>query len=467
MGYLHLYYDDYVNDASTPYAIILDAKQSIKRIGLQRLKQRKSNAQKVSNEYEQQMREMYDIKSKDFSEVNPDRWEEVNSLLTSYDAAILIITENIKRGEDIVYTQAQIDNCLVTIDKILSLGASMKGLTAQAIVTANQQKELLEQFGANIGVNGVGAGDAKKSILNTLRGIQSALAGALLEIARGYAYIGAEKEVLEKASDILLNIGGNGNVRVTVKQDPMMQFAINKINAQLKINKNIQSKADYIQITKDKISGQLSWTGFQDKNYSDISSVHVGNYSLGRVGITEVYDPEFLVNTAGGLGWNHHQRKIKKLVQTHGKQFIGFQQNHIDSLWANIKRTANLLGVADAVSGWIDANLTNHVDYYVIRNRFTDSGEVKLISVSEIFNKIISDFEQGENSSLGISLNDSYSNDAGTRSKYWHFNVDNYVQSRNPEEAKWERSNVAYPLILDAILQTKISISLNFSVYFR
>jgi hypothetical protein len=45
-----------------------------------------------------------------------------------------------------------------------------------------------------------------------------------------------------------------------------------------------------------------------------------------------VYDPEFLVNTAGGLGWNHHQRKIKKLVQTHGKQFIGFQQNHIDSL---------------------------------------------------------------------------------------------------------------------------------------
>lgn len=73
MGYLHLYYDDYVYDASTPYAYILDAKQSIKRIGLQRLKQRKGNAQKVSNEYEQRMREMYDIKSKDFSEVNPDR----------------------------------------------------------------------------------------------------------------------------------------------------------------------------------------------------------------------------------------------------------------------------------------------------------------------------------------------------------------------------------------------------------
>jgi hypothetical protein len=90
-----------------------------------------------------------------------------------------------------------------------------------------------------------------------------------------------------------------------------------------------------------------------------------------------------------------------------------------------------------------------------------------LISVSEIFNKIISDFERGENSSLGISLNDSYSNDAGTRSKYWHFNVDSYVQSKNPEEAKWERSNVAYPLILDAVLQTKVSISLNFSVYFR
>lgn len=134
----------------------------------------------------------------------------------------------------------------------------MKGLTAQAIVTANQQKELLEQFGANIGVNGIGTGNAKKSILKTLRGIQSALAGALLEIARGYAYIGAEKEVLEKTLDILLNIGGNGNVEVTVKQDPMMQFAINKINAQLKINKNIQSKADYIQITKDKVSGQLS-----------------------------------------------------------------------------------------------------------------------------------------------------------------------------------------------------------------
>lgn len=72
MGYLHLYYDDYlVENNSNPYLVIEQTKQKIKQRALSQMKIPLGS----STEREQEFEEMYGIKSEQFSDkgdMNPE-----------------------------------------------------------------------------------------------------------------------------------------------------------------------------------------------------------------------------------------------------------------------------------------------------------------------------------------------------------------------------------------------------------
>lgn len=70
-----------------------------------------------------------------------------------------------------------------------------------------------------------------------------------------------------------------------------------------------------------------------------------------------------------------------------------------------------ILGVADAVAGDIAANMTNQVDYYVIREKST--GRIRLISSGEIILNYLNRYLE-----KNISENIAYNSKTGNRKEY-------------------------------------------------
>ena len=62
---------------------------------------------------------------------------------------------------------------------------------------------------------------------------------------------------------------------------------------------------------------------------------------------------------------------------------------------------------AEGIAGLMTANFTNRVNYYVIRSK-KNGGQVRVIGVSTILQKILDDFNSGLDSSMGISFKDDY-----------------------------------------------------------
>ena len=462
MGYLHLYYDDYlVENNSNPYLIIEQTKQKIKQRALSQMKIPLGS----SAEREQEFEEMYGIKPEQFSDkgdMNPDaildreRWKAVNMDMASFDDAIAAMQdgyENHTEGIDILQEAQKAVN---SIDAVLRKGAATAGLTDGAMEEARQWKKTLQQLKWAL-ADGTAEGDIAQQIKN----IATHASGALLEIAFPYAFLTASEKGLEGCNSQMLNIGGHTGPRIstTFKEDPQYRIDVQKVRAALKTNSK-QSKADsVIHVGEDGVSGTITWAGFQQKNYQDISSIEVMEFNLD--GLLNDYDTDFVVNTAGSLGYNHKQ----DIPMSPSSLNPVFTQGAIDAIWMNLKRSVRLNMAAEGIAGLVTANFTNKVNYYVIRSK-KNGGQVRVIGVSTILQKILDDFNSGLDSSMGISFKDDYDTKAWHRERYWIHNVDHF-QEGFPSEVKYVRSMNAYPEILQEIRNTKMQITLNFSYYFQ
>ena len=462
MGYFYLFYGDYVTDNNiNPYDIISEAKQKIKQKALDKIKIKSNESKKVEQEFEH----LYNIQPEDFADdgslnldsvLNIGKWKEVNSSMINFDNAI-------REWGNAVDVLSEAQEAIKAIDEVLRLGASTGGLADGAMETARTWKKKLQALKWAMN-NGTAEGDVHKQIKN----IASHVSGALLEIAFTYAFLSGVEKGLSDTSAYMMNIGGSSGPRVSkeYRQDPKIVEDINKLRAELSANKGTQSKADStLNIHPNGVSGTTTWVGFQQKNYQDITNITVATLELGNT--IDVYDTDFLVNTAGGLGYNH-----KQPIPMNPHYMPFYQQGEIDIIWKEVIRTLRLSLAADAIAGFTKNNFTNKVNYYVIRSK--KSSKVKIIGVSTILNKIWKDFNKKLDSSLGISTDDDYGTKAGFnfktkegyREKYWKENVENF-QEGFPSEVKYIRSMRAYQLILNKIRKTKTSISLDFSYYFQ
>ena len=111
----------------------------------------------------------------------------------------------------------------------------------------------------------------------------------------------------------------------------------------------------------------------------------------------------------------------------------------------------------DAIGQKSGVNVTNRVNYYVIRSK--NSGQIKVIPVSAILEKVLKGYEDENGNKIGV--NDS-TNNSSSRENYWGINTSEFSFERTPEE----RSAAAYSQVLNRVLETKVQISINFSSWF-
>ena len=416
-----------------------------------------------SIEREQEFEELYQIRPEDFSDkgdikweklLDKERWEAVNADMTSFDDAIAAMRKGYEKQDKEIDILQEAQKAVNSIDAVLRKGALTAGLTDGAMEEARQWKKTLRQLKWAL-ADGTAEGDIAQQIKN----IATHVSGALLEIAFPYAFLTANEKGLECCNSQMLNIGGHSGPRVSVtfKEDPQYKADVQKIRAALRTNTK-QSKADsVIHVGENSVSGTVSWAGFQQKNYQDVSSIEVMEFNLN--GLISDYDTDFVVNTAGGLGYNH-QQNIPMMPSSLNPVFT---QGAIDSIWMNLKRSVRLNMAAEGIAGFMNANFTNKVNYYVIRSK--KNGKVRIIGVSTILQKILNDFNSELDSSMGISFKDDYDTKAWHRERYWSYNTDNF-QEGFPSEVKYVRSMRAYPAILQEINNTKMQITLDFSYYF-
>lgn len=466
-GYLHLFYEDYINQGSSnlnPYSQIWKAKEQIKNLAKARISSRASK----SLQKQQEIEEMYKLKEGDFANLMGEssaRWKETNTIMGSFDAAIAALKQLIKEKDtDVDYASYLSDWIIQSIDNILMIGAHTNGLSEAAI---EQIKIFKNKYSSEVAPHlkwgYYRVNSRNKELLDAIASVQSNISGYMLEIANVYAFLGANATAL----NAIVNIGGvksGDGIKVTI--DPKLITDNAKLQAAISQNNGTQSKADNILILNMGEGGGSatmisSYLGLQDKNVSDISKVKVGSYTMGQLGIGNYYDVNFLVNTAAGLGHNYRSARstIGDINRSHLQTEIN--QGYIDELWANIKNSVVILGVADAVAGELNANITNQVDYYVVRSKIT--GQTRVISTGEILQNVLT-----KHLEKAISDNINY-NGKGNRKEYWTINYSAFVpdsEASSRPEAAIMRSNKAYSEVLQAIMNTKIKISVDFRDWF-
>ena len=476
MSYFYLYYGDYVaENGIDPRKIIDDAKDRIQRKSLDQIKDRGEQSRAVEEEFEK----LYGIQPTDFapdgglklnSVVDMKRWQAVNADMSNFDASISAAAAALRKGIDQWNQRSQTlreaQNAINNIDAVLRKGAATQGLTDGAMAEARKWKKKLQALKADIAVSGDMEG---KGLAEKLMRIAGHVSGALLEIAFPYAFLTAAEKGLSETSSIMMNIGGHLGPRVSAiyKQDPKIVEDIKTLRSVLKNENTKQTKADSVLNIGDSVSGTTTWVGFQQKNYSDIKNIKVAEIAI-RDLATLFGNDDFLINTAGGLGYNHRQNDVY-MSPSHGQTYM---QKDIDILWREVMRNFRLAAAADAIAGFVQENFTNQVHYYVIRNK--TNGGARVIGVSSILNRIWTDFKNGESQSMGFSANNNYEDGgslfnflskAGYREKYWRSNVEEF-RFGWPSREKYVRSANAAPKIWEAIQSTKIKIALNFSSYF-
>ena len=473
MSYLYLFYSDYIAENGNPYDLIRATKEKIKMQSLKNFK----TAYISSNEIEQVFEKKYNLQPNDFGSidiVNNNFIAESNAMMMSFDSAISNLKTLIKEGGTVKQAQLLGKEAIYSIDKILLQGASTGGLAEGAYNQVQRGLEKLKEAVSLTRRKGTGGKQWKNKdeILNMLEDIESNVSGYALEIALTYGFVGAYEHVMQKNHETMINIGSttlSENVIKNFKEDPLMLQDLQKINNALISNKGTQSKADsvinmHMADGQGSVSADVSWVGFQEKNYRDISSIPTGvSKTLQDLGILSYYDTDLLVNTAGSLGNNYIGTKIPKTMARYPE--FGDTQGNIDKVWNEIKNSMKLLLAADAITGEISQNFTNKVSYYVVRQK--SSAKIRVIGVSKILDKIATAFSDiNETHMLGINWGMSDSTRYSNRSEYWRKNVANFTMKQSLMAGQL-RSNKAYPEVLNAILSTKISISLNFNYFFQ
>ncbi len=468
-GYLYLFYGDYVGENGNPYNIITGVKENIKRKALQRFQKAYSS----SAEIEQAFEKKYGLKSDEFGRIDflsTKTFAEANTSMSNFDAAISELKRLISDGGTVKDMEEEGRRAVQAIDNLLIKGAQLGGLTDGAYNQLKDGLKRLRHVRSLIRYTDT-RNNQKDEILDALSDIESNVSGYMLEFSTIYGSVGASQYGLEQNHEAMINIGSNtlgSKVFKTYKEDPQMLTDLQKLNAALASNNGIQSKADsiinmHMENGNGSVSTDVTWVGFQEKNYRDISSIPlIKNKMLGELDIFSYYGSDMLVNIAGSFGNNYQKNGI---FSKNMMRYSNIGQGEIDKIWNEVKNSMKLLVAADAIAGEMNDNFTNKVNYYVIRRK-TD-GKVKVIGVSRILDKIATAFMTGENSSLGINWGTNTANTQYTnRSKYWSVNAENF-QSKSGSLAGSIRSAGAYQTIWSLIYTTKISISLNFSSFFN
>lgn len=456
MGYLHLFYEDYIAESgAAPYAIIASAKESIKQNAISRLKTTMEGSAVVEKELEN----FYALNDKrdSFADVNAqENLKKVNSIMSDFDNAIAQLKTLAQEGGEISQLVSESNKITKSIDRILELGASTGGLADSAYQEIKNFEMRMQWVASHVKYSQYKGGKRKQKLINEISAIQSNVSGYMLELAWVYAFLVAGKPPLEQ----MINIGGHdlgGLAKVII--DPKMKADLAKIEAALNSN-SAQAKADVIfNLTPGNVSATSQWVGFQMKNVTSLNGVHVGSYSLGEVNINNFYDEDFLVNIAGTLAGNHYRAKIPSSRRTHKENLSS--QGEVDKIWATIKNSTKILGAADAIAGQLAANFTNKVNYYVIRDK-SSGGSIRVIAVSKIIEKIKKALTEGSENMYGINIGEAQGQVA-SRSSFWKINVEAF--SPDSQDGS-ERSSNAYGAVLQEILATKGGISLNFASLF-
>lgn len=479
MGYLHLWYANFdpTKDIITK---IKDTKDYIRDEALNRM----DKAGATSNVIEKEFEKWYRIPSQTELDGQIDT-SNFTSTLKDLDSAAAIFKNELKKATTLKEKRAIINKNIEFINDILDKDAK-KGFTTEAAlqqikVAQRKMEEALPYFDRGA--------DHKKGdnlISEAISTMETHTAGYVFELADNLGFLTASKKGLSDVHDLYINIGGSANFANklrTVKEDPEFEKELNMLADVLESNGDTLSKGDQILFyhTADgqgNIGIETKYAVFQDKNYTNIRNVTVAEKTFAQLRIGERFGATNLVNIAAGLGNNatgyakqiFQNRKSKKIEET-GVGFKNTMPKHasvsekeLDTAWQKVRESTRLLAISDAIAGDINANFTMRPNYYVIRSR--TSGEVHVVGVSSILNKITTDLRNGLEGSMGIKWD--YSDEkwqTKSREFYWMYNIGNFNPGQNPEAAE-ERSKKAYSMVLDKINSQKVRISLNFSAYF-
>lgn len=467
LGYLYLFYSDFEAENMDPVTMFNNSKQRIKDFAIQRLQTEQASSAQVEQTFEY----LYGIKPDAFGNIDimPD-YQPVNTALSSLDDAIDEYQRLSKDGGTVKQWSDMSKNLTKQIDNVLQIGADAGGFNTGAY---NQVKEALDRFQKNILPHLKYQRTIQShhdDIVASVADVVKNVSGYAWELTFPVAFIGASEKGLEAIHGTMMDIGSqtvSGWVTKTSKNDPNVQNDLNKVQQMVNSNMGTQAKADnlvsiHVADGNGVVQATPTWVGFQLKNYKNIKNVHIASKTLEELNLFNWYDRNTLINVVGGLGNNYRQAKIPITMARHGIGTKG--QGELDEIWNSVKNSMKLLCAADAIAGEMNANFTNKVNYYVIRNK--DSGDAIVIGVSRIIQKIRDALENNENSSLGINWgNNENRGHKGSRDLFWHSNVGSFQTEHTPQ-AKYIRSGAAYRLIMYQLLWTRISISINFSSFF-
>lgn len=471
-GYLHLFFEDYVNQGESanfnPYAEIWKAKTTIKNLANSKLKAKIGSLNSVPD-----IEELYSLKEGDFSGLGGDvqeRWQQANAAMADFDAAIAALKQLIKEKDtDVDYATYLSDMITNSIDQILLMGAQTGGLADGAISQIrNFQNKFNTEVIPHLKWGYYRINKNKNSLINSITAVQSNVSGYMLEVANVYAFLGAGEASLAK----IINIGSHNSVLgsgVKITLDPKLLQDHEKLAAAISENNGQQSKVDNILMVNisngnGTVSMETSYVGLQNKNIKDLSKVKVASYTLGQLGISNFYSANYLANVAGGLAGDKYRlarSTVDPNLRTHSNTMMS--QGYVDEIWANIKNSMKVLAYADAIAGEAKANITNKIDYYVVRSKGT--GAVRVISVGAILQNLL---EKNMQSDIGDKVNFVGGKNA-SREEYWTINYQNYVplsEASSKSEAAVTRSNKAYSAVLQAIMRTKLQITIDFRSWF-
>ena len=473
-NYLHLWYGNFDNNHAI-IKFVADKKEEIKQRAINRMKIAGNTSKTTEKEFE----EWYRIKSQKDLDNQISISPVFNSLLGELDDVARDFKAALKMASTLTTKRSVVNYAITLIDNILAQGANT-GFTTQAALeqiktVKTQMEEALQYFSKWADYNSKG----KNAIEEAISTMESGTVGYAFELADKLGFLTANQKGLNDVHDLYINIGGNSSF-IKTQEDPEFSKDLKILADALSSNNGQLAKGDQILFyhTGDgqgRLSVETKYAVFQDKNYTNISRVTIAEKTFGQLGIEREFGTNNLVNLAAGLGSGAtgfaRQLFSKQGIKQTGMGFKNtapknntISQGELDNAWQTVRESMRLLAISDAIAGEIGANLTMRPNYYVIRSRI--SGEVHVVGVSTILDKIRTALQNNANQAMGIRWN--FSNEgwkSHTREKFWIYNIGNFNTGKNPEAAL-TRSALAYPLVINAIISQKTRISLNFSEFF-
>jgi hypothetical protein len=132
LGYLHLFYSDYVGDNGDPISILNAAKQKIKNDALKRFSKTYVDSTMVEQAFEQK----YALKPDDFGAIditNFQYFSHANAFMLEFDTAIGELKKIIQEGGTVAKAQKLGQEAILSIDELLKIGARSGGLADGAM----------------------------------------------------------------------------------------------------------------------------------------------------------------------------------------------------------------------------------------------------------------------------------------------------------------------------------------------